>query len=56
MELNGGSRASKWNDFYFAADTTERLNYHTENKVICTFVLPKNCQEPEVDLIEEGSG
>ena len=52
MELNGGSRTSKWNDWYFAADVSERFNWQNENKVICTFILPENCQEADT----EGSG
>ena len=43
MDLTTQSELGKWNDWFFTADKTERLNYTNENKVICTFVLPKNC-------------
>ena len=32
-----------WNDYVAASDPKERLNTSNENKVICTFVLPKKC-------------
>jgi len=43
MDLTDNRYLGKWNDWFFAADKTERLNYTNENKVICTFVLPKKC-------------
>ena len=46
MELNSGSRASRWNDFFSVAIPTGRIhlreNQVNENKVICTFIVPKN--------------
>ena len=32
-----------WNDYVAASDPKERLNISNENKVICTFVVPKKC-------------
>ena len=39
--LTGG-----WNDYGSdaASDPKERLNISNENKVICTFVVPKKCE------------
>lgn len=43
MDLTDPRHLGTWNDWFYAADKTERLNYTNENKVICTFVLPKKC-------------
>ena len=43
MDLTVGRHEGTWNDWFYAADKSERLNYTNENKVICTFILPKTC-------------
>ena len=43
MDLTNDKHAGTWNDWFFAADKNERLNYTNENLVICTFILPKTC-------------
>ena len=43
MDLTSNGHLGKWNDWFYAADKTERLNYTNENKVICTYIVPKGC-------------